>query len=225
MIKNILNLGDSSIYYDFGEQINKETNKKVISFFNSLKKANLEEIINLTPSYNKLIVSFDLKKTNFIELKKKIEDIKTSNIDEQKNKKIEIPICCDEEFFLDKERLIKKLKLSAEEILEKYLNKSYFCYMTGFVAGMPFLGDISKELRTDRLKTPRVKVPEGSVGITEQFSNIYTFESPGGWNIIGKTPYKIFNSNNKANLVLINPGDNVHFFPISKNEFLKLDEK
>ena len=100
MIKNILNLGDSSIYYDFGEQINKETNKKVISFFNSLKKANLEEIINLTPSYNKLIVSFDLKKTNFIELKKKIEDIKTSNIDEQKNKKIEIPICCDEEFFL-----------------------------------------------------------------------------------------------------------------------------
>ena len=84
MIKNILNLGDSSIYYDFGEQINKETNKKVISFFNSLKKANLEEIINLTPSYNKLIVSFDLKKTTFIELKKKIEDIKTSNIDQQK---------------------------------------------------------------------------------------------------------------------------------------------
>ena len=72
MIKNILNLGDSSIYYDFGEQINKETNKKVISFFNSLKKANLEEIINLTPSYNKLIVSFDLKKTNFIELKKNL---------------------------------------------------------------------------------------------------------------------------------------------------------
>ena len=71
MIKNILNLGDSSIYYDFGEQINKETNKKVISFFYSLKKANLEEIINLTPSYNKLIVSFDLKKTNFTELKKK----------------------------------------------------------------------------------------------------------------------------------------------------------
>ena len=90
MIKNILNLGDSSIYYDFGEQINKETNKKVISFFNSLKKANLEEIINLTPSYNKLIVSFDLKKTNFIELKKKIENIKTCIIDEKKNKKIEI---------------------------------------------------------------------------------------------------------------------------------------
>ena len=225
MIKNILNLGDAALYCDFGKDVNRETNTQVIRYFKSIQKENIASINNLSPSYNKLIISFDLKKTNFIELKKKIEDIKTSNIDEQKNKKIEIPICCDEEFFLDKERLIKKLKLSAEEILEKYLNKSYFCYMTGFVAGMPFLGDISKELRTDRLKTPRVKVPEGSVGITEQFSNIYTFESPGGWNIIGKTPYKIFNSNNKANPVLINPGDNVHFFPISKDEFLKLDEK
>ena len=172
-----------------------------------------------------MIVSFDLKTTNFKNLKKEIENLDLIKSETINNKKIEIPICCDEEFFLDKERLIKKLKLSAEEILEKYLNKIYFCYMTGFVAGMPFLGDISKELRTDRLKTPRVKVPEGSVGITEQFSNIYTFESPGGWNIIGNTPYKIFNSNNKANPVLINPGDNVHFFPISKNEFLKLDEK
>ena len=97
--------------------------------------------------------------------------------------------------------------------------------MTGFVAGMPFLGDISKELRTDRLETPRVKVPQGSVGITEQFSNIYTFESPGGWNIIGNTPLNIFNSNNEENPVLINPGDEVSFFQITKKEYEKLNEK
>ena len=97
--------------------------------------------------------------------------------------------------------------------------------MTGFVAGMPFLGDISKELRTDRLETPRVKVPQGSVGITEQFSNIYTFESPGGWNIIGNTPVNIFNSNNEENPVLINPGDEVSFFQITKKEYEKLNEK
>ena len=97
--------------------------------------------------------------------------------------------------------------------------------MTGFVAGMPFLGDISKELRTDRLETPRVKVPQGSVGITEQFSNIYTFESPGGWNIIGNTPVNIFNSNNEKNPVLINPGDEVSFFQITKKEYEKLNEK
>jgi len=225
MIKNILNLGDSAIYYDFGNQINKETNKKVIDYFNSIKKSSIDGIKNLIPSYNKLVVSFDLKITNFEELKKKINKIEISEIGEKKNKTIKIPICCNDEFFLDKNILTKRLKLSTEEILKKYLNKNYFCYMTGFVAGMPFLGDISKELRTDRLETPRVKVPQGSVGITEQFSNIYTFESPGGWNIIGNTPLNIFNSNNEENPVLINPGDEVSFFQITKKEYEKLNEK
>ena len=80
MIKNILNLGDAAIYYDFGDQINKETNKKVIDFFYSLKKANINSITNITPSYNKLIVSFNLEITNFDELKKKIEKIKNLQI-------------------------------------------------------------------------------------------------------------------------------------------------
>ena len=225
MIKNILNLGDSAIYYDFGNQINKETNKKVIDYFNSIQKSSIDGIKNLIPSYNKLVVSFDLKITNFEELKKKINKIEISEIGEKKNKTIKIPICCNDEFFLDKNILTKRLKLSTDEILKKYLNKNYFCYMTGFVAGMPFLGDISKELRTDRLETPRVKVPKGSVGITEQFSNIYTFESPGGWNIIGNTPVNIFNSNNEENPVLINPGDEVSFFQITKKEYEKLNEK
>ncbi len=225
MIKNILNLGDAAIYYDFGNQINKETNKKVIDYFNSIQKSSIDGIKNLIPSYNKLVVSFDLKITNFEELKKKINKIEISEIGEKKNKTIKIPICCNDEFFLDKNILTKRLKLSTEEILKKYLNKNYFCYMTGFVAGMPFLGDISKELRTDRLETPRVKVPQGSVGITEQFSNIYTFESPGGWNIIGNTPLNIFNSNNEENPVLINPGDEVSFFQITKKEYEKLNEK
>ncbi len=225
MIKNISNLGDAAIYYDFGNQINKETNKKVINYFNSIKKSSIDGIKNLIPSYNKLVVSFDLKITNFDELKKKINKIEISEISEKKNKLIKIPICCNDEFFLDKNILTKRLKLSTDEILKKYLNKNYFCYMTGFVAGMPFLGDISKELRTYRLETPRVKVPRGSVGITEQFSNIYTFESPGGWNIIGNTPINIFNSNNEENPVLINPGDEVSFFQITKKEYEKLNEK
>ena len=225
MIKNILNLGDAAIYYDFGNQINKETNKQVIDYFNSIKKSSIDGIKNLIPSYNKLVVSFDLEITNFSELKKKIDNIKISEFSEKKNKTIKIPICCDDKFFLDKKILTKKLKLSTDEILKKYLNKNYFCYMTGFVAGMPFLGDISKELRADRLETPRVKVPKGSVGITEQFSNIYTFESPGGWNIIGNTPVNIFNSNNEENPVLINSGDEVSFFQITKKEYEKLNEK
>ena len=224
MIKNILNLGDAAIYYDFGDQINIETNRKVINYFNSLKNLNLEEIINITPSYNKLIISFNLEITNFLDLKEKIQNIKISEENEKNFKKIKLPICCEDNFFLDKERLIDKLNLSPEEILKKFLNQKYFCYMTGFIAGMPFMGNIDNSLKIERLETPRVKVPKGSVGITEQFANIYTFESPGGWNIIGNTPQSIFDPSNKDNPILINPGDEVSFFQISKNEYEKLNE-
>ena len=96
--------------------------------------------------------------------------------------------------------------------------------MTGFIAGMPFLGDLDKNMRAKRLETPRVKVPKGSIGLTEQFTNIYTFESPGGWNIIGKTPLKIFNSFNEKDPNLINPGDLVKFKKITKEQFKNYNE-
>ena len=139
-------------------------------------------------------------------------------------KSVKIPICCEDEFALDMERLKKKLNLSKDEILNNYLNKEYFCYMTGFVAGMPFLGDIDKKLHLNRLETPRVKVPKGSIGITEQFCNIYTFESPGGWNIIGNTPIKVFDKLNQEQLTAISPGDKVIFYQISKEKYLSLND-
>ena len=91
--------------------------------------------------------------------------------------------------------------------------------MTGFIAGMPFLGDLNKDLRVNRLETPRVKVPKGAIGVTEQFTNIYTFESPGGWNIVGNTPIEVFDKKNKDNPTLINPGDKIKFYEITKKEF------
>ena len=226
MIKNISNLGDAALYCDFGNEINQKTNTKVIKYFENIKYLKIKGINNLTPSYNKLIISFDLNIINFKELKKKIEDINISEKDIKKDHKIiKIPTCCDDEFALDIERLSSKLKLTKKEILEKYLNKEYFCYMTGFIAGMPFLGDIDKKIRLERLETPRVKVPKGAVGITEQFTNIYTFESPGGWNILGSTPIKIFDQKNEKLPILINPGDRVLFYEINKKEYIKLNEK
>jgi|TARA_B110000881_G_scaffold191572_1_gene183635 KipI family sensor histidine kinase inhibitor len=96
--------------------------------------------------------------------------------------------------------------------------------MTGFIAGMPFLGNVNEKIRCERLETPRVIVPEGSVGITEQFANIYTFESPGGWNIIGNTPKKIFQKSNLQDPALIKPGDKIIFYSISKEEYLKFND-
>ncbi len=224
MIKNISNLGDAALYCDFGNDIDQKTNIKVIKYFENINKKNIDGITNLTPSYNKLIISFDLNVVNFTELKKKIEDIEISeSYIRQDQKIIKIPTCCDDEFALDIERLSLKLNLTKKEILENYLNKEYFCYMTGFIAGMPFLGDIDKKIRLERLETPRVKVPKGAVGITEQFTNIYTFESPGGWNILGSTPIKIFDQKNEKQPILINPGDRVLFYEINKKEYFKIN--
>ena len=225
MIKNISNLGDSALYCDFGKEVNKEINSNVINYFRSIKEKNIKGITNLTPSYNKLIITFDLNLTNFDKLKQEIINIKLKNFDSSKSKIIKIPICCDQEFALDIERLEKKLKNSFQEIQSSFLAKEYFCYMTGFIAGMPFIGDIDKKLQTIRLETPRVKVPKGSVGITEQFCNIYTYESPGGWNIIGNTPVNVFNKSNISKPSLINPGDTVSFYKINKKEYYNWDEQ
>ncbi len=224
MIKNISNLGDSALYCDFGSEVNQEINSKVIKYFKNIKEKEIEGITNLTPSYNKLIVSFDLKLTNFNDLKKKIENLDLNKIDKTKSNKIIIPIYCEEEFPLDIKRLEGKLKIPESKIYEKFFSKEYFCYMTGFIAGLPFLGDIDESLRAKRLETPRVKIPKGSVGLVEQFCNIYTFESPGGWNIIGNTPLNIFDKTNELKPNLINPGDKVVFERISKTQFEKFNE-
>ena len=219
MIKNISNLGDAALYCDFGQDINREINSYVIKYFNKIQQLKIDSINNITPSYNKLIISFDLKKIKYNDLKNLIEKIQIDK-DETLNKKIlEIPICCEEPYSLDFYRLEEKLKLSKEQILKNFFNKKYFCYMTGFIAGMPFLGDLDENMRVQRLETPRVKVPKGSIGITEQFANIYTFESPGGWNIIGNTPMKVFDNSKEDKPNLINPGDTVIFKEISIEEY------
>ena len=224
MLKNISNLGDAALYCDFGDQINIETNLHVIKYFKNLQKLNLKGITNIAPSYNKLIISFDLSIINYENLKEKIKNLNFKEIEKNKSNIIKIPICIDNEFSLDLNRLSKKLKIEKDKIIQSFINKEYFCYMTGFIAGMPFLGDINSNIRLERLETPRVKVPKGSVGITEQFCNIYTFESPGGWNIIGNTPIKIFDKSNEENPIKINPGDRVIFYKINKDEYLKLNE-
>ncbi|MDC0397427.1 allophanate hydrolase subunit 1 [Candidatus Pelagibacter sp.] len=225
MIKNISNLGDAALYCDFGDEVNKEINYDVIKYFNSIKENRIKGVNNLTPSYNKLIISYDLKVTNFREIKQEIEKLSLSEDIKTIGKNLEIPVCCDVSFSLDIERLEKKLSLKRDQILENFFNKEFFCYMTGFIAGMPFLGDLDEQMRAQRLETPRVKVPKGSVGMTEQFANIYTFESPGGWNIIGNTPLEVFDSSKETEPNLINPGDAVKFKQITLEEYKNYNEQ
>jgi len=221
MLKKISNIGDCGISCDFGDEVSKKTNFEVIKLFNfiqeSVKSKKIKGILNCTPSYNKLIINFELGQ---IKSKQIVEFISSSDFSKttlsEKNKVVEIPICYDEEFAFDLKRLEDKTKLSFKEIIKKHLNTDFFVYMIGFVPGQPFLGDLDKSLYHDRLDTPRVKINKGSVGIVEKFCTIYTFESPGGWNIIGKTPLDLFNINKKKTS-LLSPGYTVKFKSITKN--------
>ena len=224
MLKKISNIGDCGITCDFGDEVNKKTNKEVIKLFNfideSVKNKKIRGILNYTPSYNKLIINFDLEQVKSKEL---IEFIKSNDysktIFSEQSKILEIPICYDEEFALDIKRLEEKTKLNFNEIVKEHQNTDFFVYMIGFVPGQPFLGDLKNNLYHDRLDTPRVKINKGSVGIVEKFCTIYTFESPGGWNIIGKTSLDLFNIKNKESS-LLSPGDSVKFKSVNKKDFL-----
>ena len=228
MFKKLNNIGDCGIVCDFGEEVSREINTNVIKLFHYVKKevlkGNLNGILNYTPSYNKLIINFDLKKINSSKIIDFLKSVDFSKLNlSQNNKKWTIPICYD--FEMDLENMSKTLKISKDEIINTHLNTEFFVYMIGFMPGHPFMGDLNSKLFLNRLKTPRVKIPPGSVGIVEKFCNIYPYESPGGWNIVGRTPTKLFNKENETNPCLLSPGDSVKFKSISKEEFKKLSNE
>ena len=228
MFKKLRNIGDCGIVCDFGEDVNKNINTEVIKLFNYIKKQTLNEnlpgILNCTPSYNKLVINFDLEKTNSNKIFDFLQSVDFSKLDISKSKKEwTIPICYD--FAMDLENMSKVLRINRDEIINMHLNTVFFIYMIGFVPGHPFMGDLDSKLFLNRLKTPRVKIPAGSVGIVEKFCNIYPYDSPGGWNIIGKTPKKLFNTEDSDNPCLLSPGNTVKFKSISKKEFEKLSNE
>ena len=223
MIKKITNISDQGIICDFGEEVNKDINKKVISLFNYLKeKSNNDEIkgiYNIVPSYNKLVVHFDLEKNNSHKIKEIITSIDLKKLTtSQSSKTWTIPVCYDDEFALDLENLTKSLKLSKEEIIKTHLETEFYVYMIGFMPGHPYMGDLDKKLFTSRLQSPRVQVPIGSVAIAEKFCIIYPYLSPGGWNIIGRTSVKLFDTKNVTNPCLFSPGDTIKFKKVNKSE-------
>ena len=228
MIKKLSNIGDCGIVCDFGEEVNQKINAGVIKLFHHVRqqvsKGDLEGILNYTPSYNKFIINFDLEKIKSSQIIDFLKSVDFSKLNFSQNKKEwVIPICYD--FEMDLENMSKVLKIDRDKIINIHLNTTFFIYMIGFIPGHPFMGDLHSKLFLNRLKTPRDKIPPGSVGIVEKFCNIYPYESPGGWNIIGRTPTKLFNKNDNSNPCLLAPGDTVRFKSISKKEFENLNNE
>ena len=229
MIKNINQISEQAFLLDFGDEITKEVNQNVINVFyyiyKLLQKDNFLDLKNCTPSYNKLLLQFNPVKKNKNEIFDFINAIDVATIGSRtSHKEIEIPICYDEEFALDLHDVSMKTNIDENMIIKSHLSTIFFVYMIGFMPGLPFMGDLHSNLSVSRLITPRVRVPSRSVGVVEKFCVIYPNESPGGWNIIGRTPIRLF-FKNKKNPSLLKPGSNVKFRLISKKEFLEQERE
>ena len=228
MIKNINQISEQAFLLDFGNDITREVNQNVLNIFyyisEQIQKNNFLGLKNCAPSYNKLLIHFNPSKQNKEEILNFINNIEFSKIKLNKTiKKLEIPICYDEEFALDIKVVSKKTNIDEDQIINLHLSTNFFVYMIGFMPGLPFMGDLHSDLNVSRLATPRLMIPSGSIGIVEKFCVIYPNESPGGWNIIGRTPIKLF-FKNKQKPTLLHPGFKVKFRSISKKEFFKLEQ-
>lgn len=211
---------DTVIIY-FGDKIDEQIALNVQKAYSNLLNLNLEGVYEIIPSYTSIYIHYDILYydfSSFTELLTKKLDLNTTL--EYCSKLINIDVYYDKEVGFDLENISKKTSLSISEIIEIHSSKIYTVYAIGFLPGFAYLGDVSKKIDISRLDTPRKIVPKGSVAIANNQTAVYPQDSPGGWNIIGKTAYEFFDKN-LENLSNLKVGNKVKFNPISKDEFIK----
>ncbi len=210
---------DSFIIY-FGDFIDEKIALDIKKVYFCIKKLDLEGIIEIIPSYTSIFITFDIFKYDFETLKTLIKQNINLQIDEKFEEKIvEIDVYYGIEVGFDLEYLSSKTTLSIEEIIKIHSNKLYDVYAIGFLPGFAYLAKVDEKIAFPRLSTPRKIVPKGSVAIADFQTAIYPQQSPGGWNIIGKTTFELFDKKLET-LSPLSVGDKVKFNPISKEEFL-----
>ena len=185
-----------------------------------IEKLNLTEIEDIISLKNSLGIIFNPYKITSERLIKKIQNvISDKNLTIINNSKTwKIPICYHEDFAIDFKEISSLSKLDVHQLKKKHFSKTYEVDMLGFLPGFLYLGDLDKSLHLPRKKNPRISIPEGSVGIAGNQTGIYNIESPGGWNIIGRTPLKLFDKS-KNPPINIAQGDKIIFQEITKEDF------
>ncbi len=217
-------VGDRALLVEFGDTIDLEANQKVHALDHAISKRELYGVEECVPTYRSLLVYFDPSKTSYEQTVFRLKDLE-GRLGEFKlsalARMIEVPVVYGGEYGPDLEYVAEYHGLSTCEVVRLHSSKEYAVYMIGFIAGFPYLGEVTDEIATPRLKTPRLIVPAGSVGIAEKQTGIYPYESPGGWQIIGRTPLEFFDLN-KYPPALAQPGDIVKFVPIEEIKFKSL---
>ncbi len=210
-------INQHSLIIQWPKMIDKEILDDIISFKFILE--NTYDLVFCQNSYQEILLEFKKPIQNFEEINQNLQLLYSKN-NRQKNTKsrIHIPVCYDPEFGLDLIQLSYNLGISSQELIQIHTEKTYTLFSLGFLPGFMYLGGLDQRLHFPRKENPRQTVPKGAVGIGGSQTGIYPQESPGGWQIIGNSPLNLFNINQNPPVVA-KPGDEIRFFPISKNEF------
>jgi inhibitor of KinA len=215
-------LGDSALLIDFSDESSdpNELLHRALSVSATLGRAKIPGIIEITSAYESVALFLS---PSALEDKSLTDQISHAidRIDKRQRfhgREIEIPVCYDEEFALDATRVASETKLPIAKIIELHSSTTFTVACLGFMPGFPYLAGLPAELRVPRLATPRIRVPAGSLAIANAQAGVYPFESPAGWNIIGRTPLSLFDPN-KTPPALLAPGDHVRFFQITHEQF------
>ena len=217
-------LGDSTFLIKVGDDISLETHQKIRSLIRAIKDKNIEGIIDLTPAYNEIMISYDSLKLSYIVLLDKIKSIAKGLIVSEKAESeiVHIPVCYENDFSPDIEIVAKKNNITVKEVIQIHSSTDYLVYMLGFTPGFCYLGGMSEQISTPRKENPRNKIEAGAVGIAGNQTGIYPIDSPGGWQIIGKTPLRLFDPERSPEF-LVEAGNYLKFYPVLKAEFDKIE--
>ena len=224
-MKNVTvkSFGAHAILIEWKPSIDDKTFSEILQVKQFVTQSFSEEILEVVPAYSSLAIYMKLETnldTFISKLKHSLENILKT--EQAASRIIYIPVCYDLEFAPDIQEVAQKNSLSISEVITIHTTPTYKVYFLGFLPGFPYLGGLDKRLHTSRKETPRQKVESGSVAIGGSQTGIYTTDSPGGWQIIGKTPLSLFSIKNNPP-ALLKAGDFIKFKSISKDEFRKIE--
>ncbi len=220
----ILLAGDAALVVEFGDRVDPALNREVRALWRAAERAAIPGVLDLVPTYRSLLVSYDPLTTDPDELRERLLEIdaEKGSLDPAASRLVRVPTAYGGEFGPDLPFVARHNGLTEAEVIEIHSGTDYLVYMLGFSPGFPYLGGMSPRIATPRLTTPRLAIPAGSVGIAQQQTGIYPVESPGGWQLIGRTPLRLFDSGRQPP-ALLEAGDSVRFVPISPEEYFEIE--
>lgn len=227
----LIPFSESAVLLSFGHTISDATHQQLMQVKKTIEQNPFMGFIETTPAYNSLAVYYnpaEVKKTAetiaasvILQINQLINENKSAVNKHISNTAIIIPVCYNEEFGTDLKELSARLNLSTKEIIDLHSKQVYKVYMIGFTPGFPYMGILNERLFTKRKDQPAKSIASGSVAIAGNQTGIYPLSTPGGWNIIGRTPVNIVDFR-KENPFLLHAGDSIQFTSITKKEFTSL---